>query len=464
MSYHRTSTRPKPCAGVSLLLAVLLCPAEASAQRSNYESVLFGERASGMAGATMALADEPSAVFYNPAGLAQLDYDILGLSVQALGGVASAGEGLVRIGDTTASTSSSTFGALPTSAAYSFPLGSAGTFALSAVVPVIQDVAYSHGLQAPDGTVDLVVESSIQEEEILIGPSYAVRAGPIHFGATAYIEYASVGIESLQAVAATDVGGSTFALNRTRRSSGQQVGITGVFGALVRFNPRWSAGLRLRFPNLPLYSSSEHTFVETVTVGGSSTGQTMIHGAAGTMTYPHPFGVGLGLAYRARRLHVALDVRSYLPTNQYELFGGSPETSWDPTVTVPPGQFVANFALGSEVFLTQKVSMLMGVHTDAAATPSDTELDVAGSTTMSFIGVTVGGRFLSDAGTFTTSIGARHGEGSIDSLTFADGLTRGEPGSVQQTTGMLTLSWTRSLTTDWVSLKRQVDAVVGNKP
>ena len=459
-------------ASLGVLVAVVGHPAVASAQRAHYENVIFGERSSGMAGATIALADEPSAVFYNPAGLAQLDYDILGLSVQALGAVATAGEGLVRIGDNESSTSSWSWGVLPTSAAYTFPIGpSSGTFALSVVAPVIQEVTYSHGLRAADGSVDLVAESSIRETEMLLGPSYALRAGPVSFGASLYLEYASVAIESLEGVSAFGARGASYELGRTRRSEGTQVGITGVFGALLRFDEHWSAGLRLRFPNAPLSSSSEHTFVESESIGGASSGQRTLQGVPGTMTYPHPFGLGLGLAYRARRLAVALDAKGYLPAKQYDLFGGdlqhadgAADRPWDPTVTVPAGDFVANFALGLEVFVVEDVSLLFGVYTDSAAAPSSAELDVAGATTMSFIGETTGVRVLSDAGTFTVALGARHGQGKVDSLTWDGELSRGEPGVAQQTSGMLTLSWARSLTADWVAIQKRLNTIVGRRP
>ena len=457
-------------ASLWVLAAIVGHPAVASAQRAHYENVIFGERASGMAGATIALADEPSAAFYNPAGLAQLDYDILGLSVQALGAVTTTGEGLVRIGDSESSTSSWSWGALPTSAAYTFPIGPrAGTFALSVVTPVIQRVGYSHGLRSPDGAVDLIAESSIEETEMLLGPSYALRAGPFCFGASLYLEYANVAFESLEAASAVDPAGGGHEFARTRRSEGTQVGVTGVFGALVRFDEHWSAGLRLRFPNLPLSSSSKHTLVESGSLDGSSSGQQTLQGVPGTMTYPHPFGLGLGLGYRARRLQVALDAKGYLPARQYELFGGELQQGaagrpWDPTVTVPAGDLVANFALGVEVFVVEDVSLLFGVYTDSAATPSSAELAVAGATTMSFIGETTGVRVLSDAGTFTVSLGARHGQGKVDSLGWDDRLTRGDPGTVQQTSGMLTLSWARSLTSDWVALQKRLNSIVGRRP
>ncbi|MCC6522849.1 MAG: hypothetical protein IT373_09330 [Polyangiaceae bacterium] len=452
-----------------VVLAVLSSARQAAAQRGSYEHVAFGGRASGMAGAAIALADEPSAAFYNPAGLAQLDVDILALSVQGLGGVVNAEEGLVRVDGATAPASTTSFGALSTSAAYSFPLGAAGTLGFSLVTPVISDVSHGQGLRSAGDAVDVIVESDITDKELLLGPSFAVRAGPAFFGATLYVEYASIGLDSLQVVAAPAALGGRYELHRTRRSSGEQVGLTGIFGALVRFDEHWSGGLRLRFPNLPVYSTSTHTFVESETKGGVASRQTTLHDVEGTMRYPHPFGLGLGAGYRARRMTVAFDVTGYLPMLGYDLFGGASELGaggaqepWDPTLAVPESGFAANVALGLEVFLVDSVSLLMGARADTAALPSATAFDVAGATTMTFVGATVGARYVSEAGTFTLALAARQGAGKIDSLAWRDGaLGRGEPGSAQQTTGTAVLSFTRSLTADWVALQKQLNTLVG---
>src|SRR5688500_15009050 len=69
----------------SVLLLSLAAVAPARAQDAHYQTFLVGERAQGMGGAFTGLADDPSAAFYNPAGLGHLSTGALSgsLSVNA---------------------------------------------------------------------------------------------------------------------------------------------------------------------------------------------------------------------------------------------------------------------------------------------------------------------------------------------------------------------------------------------
>lgn len=57
---------------VALATIVLAVPRGATAQELNYHTFVVGERALGMGGAFTAVADDPSAAYYNPAGIAHL--------------------------------------------------------------------------------------------------------------------------------------------------------------------------------------------------------------------------------------------------------------------------------------------------------------------------------------------------------------------------------------------------------
>lgn len=78
------------------LIAILLLPAPAAADAVSVYGL--GSRAMGMAGAFSALADDYSAVWYNPAGLAQIDTLDMGLGMTFLSGSFS-GLGDVVIGE-----------------------------------------------------------------------------------------------------------------------------------------------------------------------------------------------------------------------------------------------------------------------------------------------------------------------------------------------------------------------------
>ncbi|MGA1868216.1 MAG: OmpP1/FadL family transporter [bacterium] len=54
---------------VILILCVLLTPRMAHADDMHYNNMLIGERATGLGGAYMAISDDPSGLYYNPAGI-----------------------------------------------------------------------------------------------------------------------------------------------------------------------------------------------------------------------------------------------------------------------------------------------------------------------------------------------------------------------------------------------------------
>ncbi|MBL4685206.1 MAG: outer membrane protein transport protein [Nannocystaceae bacterium] len=438
-------------ATLALVLATLTT-FPATAYAGNYENVVFGERSSGMGGAGIALADEPSSVFYNPAGLAQLETDIIGLSVQAGGRLAYSADGLLRLGSQRGSVEQTTIGAVPPSTAYVIPLGAKGAIryavGLSIVTPRDERLGTEQALV--DGPTTVLLATNLVERETLAGLTFAVRVRGLHVGATLFGEYASVTFERLRSVA--DRAPDTDVLvTSDRRSKGQQVGLTGVLGLLYRFNERWSVGLRVRAPNLRIAGTAEHTFVQTEVGASSEQGTNItVAGVRGDMRYRHPWGIGVGTAFRSARVHVALDARMYLPMDAYARFGPTTDTmSWDAQVDLPARGVVVNGALGVEAFFTRRFSLLSGLFTDAASMSPETPVGLAGTATMHFVGAALGVRTRSKAGTFTVSLTARHGRGTLNSVVYDEGFARGGPARVEQSAAIVTLSWMRSLVEDW---------------
>ena len=66
----------------AFFMALWSCPPEALADEFHYRSLLIGDRALGMGGAFTAIADDPSAAYYNPAGLSLIDNSSVSASLQ----------------------------------------------------------------------------------------------------------------------------------------------------------------------------------------------------------------------------------------------------------------------------------------------------------------------------------------------------------------------------------------------
>lgn len=436
----------------------------AHGQSANYEDVVFGELATGMGGAAIGLAKEPSAAFYNPAGLARLNTDVLGISVQAYGGtwifVQDFLQAQNQSTDLREPLDTSSFGVFPTSLAYSLPLTTVGSLhhslAFSIVAPVHQSYSFSQTLRGPAGAgAEITSAASLRETELLGGVSYAIGGASLSFGATVFTEYASVAFENLLVASGTDASGTAQQYSRARQTSGSQIGLTAVVGAHLQMTQQWSLGLRARLPNLALQTSSLHTFLEAP-VSGS---ELAVGGLEGEMKYPHPLGLGFGVGFRSRRLLFGFDAKSYLPMDAYNMFE-TPVNEWDANIRVPRSKFVVNFATGAEIFATEGVSLLFGLGTNTSSRPeSGGASDTAIASTMSFINASTGLRTHGPAGTFTFNFVARHGAGTIDSIVWRDGLEAGEPTRIDQSSAMLTMSWTRAVNV--TAIKSQLDGVAG---
>jgi hypothetical protein len=65
-------------------LVLLVAVGTARADEYHYNDVFMGPRATGLAGTMIGLADDPSAAYYNPAGLAHADHETVSLSTTAV--------------------------------------------------------------------------------------------------------------------------------------------------------------------------------------------------------------------------------------------------------------------------------------------------------------------------------------------------------------------------------------------
>ena len=129
---------------------------------------------------------------------------------------------------------------------------------------------------------------------------------------------------------------------------------------------------------------------------------------------------------------------------------------------VPRGELVVNLASGVEIFATEGISLLFGLSTDSSSRPKGGHSQSGLTSSMSFIGVSSGMRLQSGANTFTMGFVARHGAGRVSAIVFGGDPDSAESASIEESSGMLTMSWTRSLSKSLRLLKTQIDGAIGN--
>jgi len=173
------------------LAALFVAAPLAWADANHYVNVLVGERAAGMAGAYVAVSDDASGMFYNPAGISFARETSLSASMNAYRLVRDEYDGRVLGGQGWERTSSSL---LPNYFGLTHPLG-AGVLGFSYAVPdsvsTDQDQVFeSLPASIPGVKVDRHrINFNEQDTLYLFGPSYGVELGPrLSVGLTLYAQ------------------------------------------------------------------------------------------------------------------------------------------------------------------------------------------------------------------------------------------------------------------------------------
>lgn len=373
--------------------------APARAQEFNYQTFLVGERALGMGGAFTGLADDPSAVYYNPAGLAQIASSTLSgsLSVDA-------------------------FNRYEVEDGYGSPVGTAdlvhdGTptvplfvglvkkfgprdedrvrrhaVALSTIHPQSASRRFEVTLFDRDTGVHTSLRLSHDERVRWYGPSYAYRISPTFaLGASAFLATRRMRHEEDEVIVTLgDRGMDGFYRNSTLsvRESIVEVDATGVvlrLGALWEPADHWRVGIVVQPPGIPIRSSSRvferRSFADTLATDPIAT---FFHSDQGGLDSesPVPWEVRVGGSYRPSEAFAAsLDVSVYGsvgseddPVQQVGAPNPEPATGDTPqpgilVVTDYHREMTFNVSVGTEGVIADVVPVRAGFFTDLSAAP-----------------------------------------------------------------------------------------------
>ncbi len=341
-----TSTRPHttcalaPCAvGLFALLAGV---SAARADDNHYQNYLIGERAVGYGGAFTAIANDSSAVFYNPAGLTQLDKSSVSLAAAVYGFASeSLSLDLTSANARLLSSDATTFISYPTTAVWIQRLREGDndgrgrmTAAFSLITPFSRVgrslTRYETAAQDIGNDQDLTergFEVQLAEDDTLwIGLSYAWRPLPwLHVGATAFFTMRS-GLYQFYDLAGQTVrdsaGNTTLVEGRSLRIAAElkHYGLVGLLGVLAEPLPGLRLGLTFRSPQASLGSkldvnviqAARETIDAQLTVDEASVG--------GDFNDRKPWRLSLGVAYtRRQRVGVSVDFSLYGPTSSYNV-------------------------------------------------------------------------------------------------------------------------------------------------
>lgn len=337
------------------LLAALSCAAAAGADEFHYNNILIGDRASGMGGAYVAASDDPSGMYYNPAGIAYSTGKNLSASVNAYNVSTRTYENVIGGSDWDRESSY----LLPNFFGIIQPIGKL-KLGFSYAVPDSnqedQDQAFNRDITGWGNTTH-VINFNNKNDTNLFGPTAAVQlADSLSVGVTLYAHKRNTEAISNQSFKA-DVGPNYFWINNYQETN--EWGVRPVVGAMWAPADKVSLGLAV---SKTYVLSSEVLTQVTSSTNDPLQGETFFRSNSAVNTTSekrsYPYQVSGGVAYYPNSsLMISGDI-NYFSAHDYTLAGRNVDM-----------ESVLNGALGIEYYLSKTWAVRGGVFTDFANTP-----------------------------------------------------------------------------------------------
>ncbi len=370
---------------VGVLIPVLgvLASSSALADESHHRNYLVGDRAVGLGGAFTALADDGSAAYYNPAGLADAKDESLSLGASLYGFVNE--ERQLAGGDTSRS---STLVAYPTAAIWVAQVLAGGKdtigrtqAAFSILTPSSRVSRRGDTLltELPPSTLpgyrvtslnrrQLVAEDESLWAGISVGtkPLSFLSVGASVFGSlrsTVY-QFYDLDFVALEALDGSDLRRLTIPA-RTEIAA-TNIGLIGNFGVRLRLAPGLHMGASVFTPELAIIRSGRIA-VLAVQSGGASGLTVSALEADAEWRSERPFRLAFGLSYsKPQRFALAVDVTYYTPVGRHSLVS-IVEADGDTPLFDIEKRGVIEASLGAEVHILDALVLRAGFFTNKSA-------------------------------------------------------------------------------------------------
>ncbi len=378
---------------------VLVASVPAAAQEMTYQTFLVGERALGMGGAYTGLADDPSAAYYNPAGLAQIASSTLSgsLSVNAFN------QNRVEDGyGSPAGTADLVHDGTPTVPLFVGLVKKFGprdddrvrrhAIALSTIHP--QSASRRFAVTLVDETTDVHASLRVTQSDQVrwYGPSYAYRVSPsFALGLSAFLATRSLRHEEDEVIVtlgAREPDGYYRNSTMAVRESIVEAEMTGVvlrIGALWDPNEHWRLGIMVQPPGIRISESSRiferRSYADLLAADPIATFFYSDQDDLDSES-PVPLEVRVGVSYTHSEAFVAtLDASVYAPVgSENDLVHQIGQPDPEPTTgdTPQPGilavtdyrrELTFNASIGMETIIADAVPIRAGLFTDFSSAP-----------------------------------------------------------------------------------------------
>lgn len=327
---------------IALGSAILLCATAAGADDTRYNNILIGDRAAGMGGAYTAVSDDPSGMFYNPAGIVYSSGSNINGSMNAFHRTQTRYKNVLDGRDWTRESQILT----PNFVGYTQPFAG-GTLGLSwAVIDAVledQEQDFQSLTVAGVGVDRYIININNQDTTYNLGPSFAYKLREnLSIGLTLYGHYRTA--EQVWNEQIYFSGGSRAWKNVYLEKT--EYGIKPVLGAMWSPMERLSVGLSVRKGWLLSADAKRQYTLKT----------------AATATVPEPEQQTSDFK---RDLPLQVNAGAALFANERWLISGD----FSYVSAVDDLRWITNFALGSEYYVTSKWAVRVGVFSNVSATP-----------------------------------------------------------------------------------------------
>ena len=372
---------------LATLIVFGLRPGRSNAQGLYYRSIPIGERAIGMAGAYTGIADDPSATYYNPAGLmAGGRFALLG-SLSSIVYTKKKIENAVQVDSEARDLDSTRTTTLPHFIGTVVKVGKQAfgdkRYALAFSSFELERGGFNESFSeiGPSGSVDLRISEGYRMRWWGFSSAMQWREN-VSFGISVFLSNQSYGYRDDLGLAS----GGTLDENGLRTggssvTSGTSIGMQSwhlVFrlGALYRINPQWQIGFMFQPPGAPLKSTGSIFRTLDSNLAGAESEYFLFDEGGFQTKQPIPFTLRVGVEYKINALTVlSVDGAVTGPVRDQEIFDVPDNVD---AVVSNLGIYFANstarrctpnFAIGAE-HLFGKVVIAGGLFTNLSAAPN----------------------------------------------------------------------------------------------
>jgi hypothetical protein len=423
---------------LSALAVILSFSPIASAQDGRPVGQLFGDRAFGLGGAFTAFADDPSAAYYNPAGLAFGGDKMFAGSLQVFdqetlsldGDFAPRSDSSAR-----ASLDSVTSGLFPTAGASLSKISDKQYLSLASFTPLHRGVKYTGVVTDTNRglTHSVTLSTDTTEKRTLFGPAYGLRVTKeLGIGAAVYLSTYTLSRGSFRSKYIAEnrnpnatTWSSTSQYSERYDTDIETYAVAPVLSLLYRGDNGVRFGALVSAPSTTLLGKATLSYrgfrfqnngVVTSELDGASDAEE-----------PTTWSGRIGFGYeQARRFAISADVHMHLantvktfetPDRFSSILGIDPDIPETRDLNT-----VINYALGIEYYLTRSIPLRVGAFTNQSANPEIPSLTsgVAYAPHLDEYGGTVSFGYYGKKGSVHVGLGAAQTDGHVV-LTYPEG-------------------------------------------